>query len=130
MDTIKIATFNVNGIGTREAHLLEWLEKEQPDIACLQELKAVDQKFPALALRRVGYEAIHHGQQSWNGVAILAKGEKPREIRRVGVLGAGLMGAGIATAHARSGIPATMVDIDESRGLARSILRLRETIAR
>jgi exodeoxyribonuclease-3 len=82
MDTIKIATFNVNGIGTREAHLLEWLEKEQPDIACLQELKAVDQKFPALALRRVGYEAIHHGQQSWNGVAILAKGEKPREVRR------------------------------------------------
>jgi exodeoxyribonuclease-3 len=82
MDTLKIATFNVNGIGTREPHLLQWLEKEQPDIACLQELKAVDQKFPALALRRAGYEAISHGQQSWNGVAILAKGEKPREIRR------------------------------------------------
>lgn len=82
MDTLKIATFNVNGIGTREAHLVEWLEREQPDVACLQELKAIDQKFPALALRRVGYEAIWHGQQSWNGVAILAKGEKPREVRR------------------------------------------------
>ena len=82
METLKIATFNVNGIGTREPHLLQWLEKEQPDVACLQELKAIDQKFPALALRRAGYEAIHHGQQSWNGVAILAKGEKPREIRR------------------------------------------------
>jgi exodeoxyribonuclease-3 len=82
MDALKIATFNVNGIGTREAYLLDWLSKEQPDIACLQELKAIDQKFPALALRRIGYESIWHGQQSWNGVAILARGEKPREVRR------------------------------------------------
>jgi exodeoxyribonuclease-3 len=82
MGTLKIATFNVNGIGTRERHLLEWLEKESPDVACLQELKAVDQKFPAKALRDIGYGAIWHGQQSWNGVAILAKGQKPIETRR------------------------------------------------
>lgn len=82
MATTKIATFNVNGIGTREKHLLEWLAKESPDIACLQELKAVDQKFPAKALRDIGYESIWHGQQSWNGVAILAKGVKPIETRR------------------------------------------------
>jgi exodeoxyribonuclease-3 len=82
MATLKIATFNVNGIGTREQHLLAWLRKESPDIACLQELKAVDQKFPAKALRDIGYESIWHGQQSWNGVAILARGVKPIETRR------------------------------------------------
>jgi exodeoxyribonuclease-3 len=82
MDTLRIATFNVNGIGTREGHLLQWLAKEQPDIACLQELKAVDTRFPAAALRRIGYESIWHGQQSWNGVAILCKGTKPVETRR------------------------------------------------
>jgi exodeoxyribonuclease-3 len=82
MGTLKIATFNVNGIGTREGHLLEWLAKESPDVACLQELKAIDTRFPAKALRDAGYEAIWQGQQSWNGVAILAKGAKPIETRR------------------------------------------------
>jgi exodeoxyribonuclease III len=82
MKTIKIATFNVNGIGTRLPHLLQWLEKEQPDVACLQELKAVDTKFPQLDLRNAGYGAIWHGQQSWNGVAILAKGAKPVQTHR------------------------------------------------
>jgi len=79
---VKIATFNVNGIGTRLAHLLLWLEKEQPDVACLQELKATDFAFPSRDIRAMGYEAIWHGQQSWNGVAILAKGDKPIETRR------------------------------------------------
>ncbi len=79
---MKIATFNVNGIRTREAHLLQWLEREQPDIACLQELKALDTAFPAAKLRKAGYGAIWHGQQSWNGVAILAKGDAPIETRR------------------------------------------------
>jgi exodeoxyribonuclease III len=79
---MKIATFNVNGIGTRLPHLLQWLEKEAPDVACLQELKAVDTKFPAAALRAAGYGAIWQGQQSWNGVAILAKDADPIEIRR------------------------------------------------
>ena len=82
MDTIKIATFNVNGIKTRLPHLLQWLEREQPDIACLQELKALDNAFPVLDLRAAGYEAIWHGQRSWNGVAILSRGEKPIEVRR------------------------------------------------
>ena len=79
---MKIATFNVNGISARLPRLLEWLEREQPDVACLQELKAPDAKFPALAIEQAGYGAIWHGQVSWNGVAILAKGETPREIRR------------------------------------------------
>jgi exodeoxyribonuclease III len=79
---MKIATFNVNGITARLPRLLEWLAKESPDIACLQELKAPDERFPALAVRAAGYEAVWHGQRSWNGVAILAKGAKPKEIRR------------------------------------------------
>ena len=82
MDTLKIATFNVNGIKTRLPHLLQWLEREQPDVACLQELKALDASFPVLDLRAVGYEAIWHGQRSWNGVAILSRGSRPVEVRR------------------------------------------------
>jgi exodeoxyribonuclease-3 len=82
MATLKIATFNVNGIKTRLPHLLLWLEKEQPDVACLQELKALDKEFPVLDIKRMGYEVIWHGQKSWNGVAILAKGVKPEETGR------------------------------------------------
>jgi exodeoxyribonuclease-3 len=83
MATLKIATDNVNGIKSRIGHLLQWLERESPDVACLQELKAVNEGFPLLDIRAAGYEAIWHGQKSWNGVAILAKGAKPAERRRV-----------------------------------------------
>jgi exodeoxyribonuclease III len=79
---MKIATYNVNGIGSRLPRLLEWLERESPDIACLQELKAPDQKFPLAAIRTAGYGAVWHGQLSFNGVAILAKGMDPVETRR------------------------------------------------
>ena len=79
---MKVATYNVNGIGARESNLLDWLQKESPDVACLQELKAPDNRFPAAALANIGYGAIWHGQISWNGVAILAKGVKPVETRR------------------------------------------------
>jgi exodeoxyribonuclease III len=79
---VKIATFNVNGIKTRLPNLLEWLERERPDVACLQELKALDTAFPEDALRGAGYEALWHGQRSWNGVAILARGTRPVEVRR------------------------------------------------
>ena len=79
---MKVATFNVNGIKTRLPNLLEWLEREQPDVACLQELKALDEAFPRDALLEAGYHAIWRGQRSWNGVAILARGVEPIEIRR------------------------------------------------
>ncbi|UHQ19290.1 exodeoxyribonuclease III [Lysobacter sp. KIS68-7] len=79
---LRIATFNVNGIRSRLPHLLQWLEREQPDIACLQELKAVDEKFPIAELRDVDYGASWHGQASWNGVAILSRGSDPIESRR------------------------------------------------
>src|SRR5690606_6637262 len=82
LSEMKIATFNVNGIASRLPRLLEWLEKESPDIACLQELKAPDEAFPILPIQALGYGAVWHGQRSWNGVAILAKNEQPTEIRR------------------------------------------------
>jgi exodeoxyribonuclease-3 len=79
---MKIATFNVNGINGRLQRVLEWLEESAPDVACLQELKTPDAKFPAQALRDAGYGVIWHGQASYNGVAILARGAEPIEIRR------------------------------------------------
>ena len=79
---MKIATFNVNGIRSRQANLLDWLAREQPDVACLQELKAPDEAFPIEAIHGAGYGAIWHGQKSWNGVAILARGAEPVESRR------------------------------------------------
>ncbi|WP_313512273.1 exodeoxyribonuclease III [Pseudomonas sp.] len=82
MSTLKIATFNINGIRSRLPILLEWLDRESPDIACLQELKAPDKGFPIDEIRAAGYGAIWQGQSSWNGVAILAKGMEPLEIRR------------------------------------------------
>jgi len=79
---VKIATFNVNGIRSRLANLLEWLEREKPDVVCLQELKATDEAFPLLAIRSAGYGAVWQGQKSFNGVAILARDANPVEIRR------------------------------------------------
>lgn len=82
MKTRKLATFNVNGIGTRLPHLLAWLEKERPDVVALQELKATDEAFPAAELEAAGYGAIWQGQRSWNGVALLARDSLPVESRR------------------------------------------------
>ena len=79
---MKIATFNVNGIGVRLPRLLEWLAESAPDIVCLQELKAADAAFPAAALREAGYGAVWHGQKGFNGVAVLARGTDPVERRR------------------------------------------------
>jgi exodeoxyribonuclease-3 len=79
---VKIATFNVNGINGRLPILLRWLAEAKPDAVCLQELKAPDERFPAAAIEDVGYGAIWHGQKSWNGVAILARGTVPVETRR------------------------------------------------
>ena len=79
---MKIATYNVNGINGRLPVLLRWLSEKTPDIVCLQELKAPQEKFPQAALRDAGYGAIWHGQKSWNGVAILARDTEPREVQR------------------------------------------------
>ena len=80
---MRIATYNVNGINGRLPVLLAWLEATRPDVVCLQELKAPDEKFPERALADAGYGAVWLGQKSWNGVAILARGSKPVERCRV-----------------------------------------------
>jgi len=92
---MRIATYNVNGVNGRLPVLLRWLGETRPDIVCLQELKAPDEKFPLAAIHEAGYGAVWHGQKSYNGVAVLARGAEPVEIRR------GLPVAGDADAQSR-----------------------------
>ncbi|MCW3127712.1 MAG: xthA [Bacteroidetes bacterium] len=79
---MKIATYNVNGVNGRLPVLLHWLAESKPDVACLQELKAPEEKFPLQAINDAGYHAIWHGQKSWNGVAILSRSKHIQEVRR------------------------------------------------
>lgn len=81
-NNMKIATYNVNGVNGRLSVLLRWLDETRPDIVCLQELKAPQEKFPIEAINAAGYNAIWHGQSRWNGVAILARGIEIKEIGR------------------------------------------------
>ena len=79
---MKIATYNVNGVNGRLPVLLRWLKETAPDIVCLQELKSPNEKFPEKAINTAGYQAIWHGQKSWNGVAILSRKHEIKEVRR------------------------------------------------
>ncbi|ESQ79411.1 exodeoxyribonuclease III [Asticcacaulis sp. YBE204] len=79
---MKIATFNINGINGRLDLLLRWLGEAEPDAVCLQELKSPNVKFPRRAVEAAGYGVVFHGQKSWNGVAILARGQEPIETHR------------------------------------------------
>ena len=74
---MKIATFNINNVNRRLPNLLAWIEEAAPDIVCLQELKAEQDRFPTDAIAKAGYGAVWCGQRSWNGVAILARGAEP-----------------------------------------------------
>jgi exodeoxyribonuclease-3 len=74
---MKIATFNINNIKRRLPSLLDWLREAEPDVVCLQELKATDAEFPIAAITDAGYQAVWRGQRTWNGVAILARGRAP-----------------------------------------------------
>ena len=80
---MRIATYNVNGVNGRLPVLLRWLKETTPDIVCLQELKAPQEKFPQQEIEDAGYRAIWHGQKSWNGVAILSRSIPLVEIARV-----------------------------------------------
>jgi exodeoxyribonuclease III len=80
---MKIATYNVNGVNGHLPVLLRWLGETSPDIVCLQELKAPQEKFPQQSISDAGYHALWHGQKSWNGVAILARSGIPQEVRKV-----------------------------------------------
>jgi exodeoxyribonuclease-3 len=83
---VKLTTFNVNGIRARLPRLLEWLEREKPEIVCLQELKCADESLPIADIEGAGYGAVWHGQKGFNGVAILARGDTP-QLRRTGLAG-------------------------------------------
>jgi exodeoxyribonuclease-3 len=74
---MKIATFNINNINRRLPNLLAWLKAAEPDVVCLQELKATARQFPRTAIADAGYGAVFVGQPAWNGVAILARGTEP-----------------------------------------------------
>ena len=79
---MRLATYNVNGVNGRLPVLLRWLAEAHPDVVCLQELKAPQERFPKSEIEKAGYGAIWHGQKSWNGVAILARDCEPIETRR------------------------------------------------
>jgi exodeoxyribonuclease III len=79
---VKIATYNINGINNRLPVLLRWLSEAKPDVVCLQELKATNGQFPIAAINAAGYQAIWHGQKSWNGVAILSRKLPIQELGR------------------------------------------------
>jgi len=78
--TMKIATFNANSIRARLEIILEWLQKEQPDVLCLQETKVPDKDFPQNAFEDIHYHPVFRGEKSYNGVAIVSK-EPPEDIR-------------------------------------------------
>ena len=83
---MKLVTFNINGIRARMPRLIEYLEREAPDIVCLQELKCADEALPIGEIEAAGYNAVWHGQKGFNGVAILSRGEAP-VLRQVGLPG-------------------------------------------
>ncbi len=79
---MRIATFNINNVNKRLPNLLDWLATAQPDVVCLQELKAEDRAFPLAAIKAAGYGAVWRGQRTWNGVAILSRSATPVITRR------------------------------------------------
>jgi exodeoxyribonuclease III len=83
---VKIASYNLNGIRARLPRLIEWLEREKPEIVCLQELKCADESLPIGDIEAAGYGAVWHGQKGFNGVALLARGDTPK-LRRTGLPG-------------------------------------------
>ena len=112
---MKIATFNINNVNKRLANLLQWLNESEPDIACLQELKAEDDAFPAEAIAKAGYSAVWRGQRSWNGVAILSRVGDPivtrtelpgdPEDRQARYIEAAVRGVLVASIYAPNGNP-------------------------
>jgi exodeoxyribonuclease-3 len=78
---MKVATWNINGVKARLDQLLTWLQSAKPDVVCLQEIKSLDEGFPASAVREIGYNVVVHGQKGFNGVAILSR-MPPEDVRR------------------------------------------------
>jgi exodeoxyribonuclease-3 len=122
----------------RLPRLLEWLEEAQPDVACLQEIKTGDATFPALAFEQAGYGAVWHGQRAHHGVAILARGRKPVELRRglpgdagdgaARYLEADVDGLRIASVYLPNGNPVPSPNFDYKQGWMQRLLAHGETL--
>jgi exodeoxyribonuclease III len=135
---VKVATFNVNGVKGRLPRLLEWLDETQPDVACLQEIKTGDATFPIAAIEKAGYGAVWHGQRSHHGVAILARGTRPVEVRR-GLPGddgdvasryleADVFGLRIASVYLPNGNPVPSPNFDYKQAWMERFIRYAETL--
>jgi exodeoxyribonuclease-3 len=83
---VRLATYNLNGIRARLPRLIEWLEREKPDVVCLQELKCADESLPVADVEAAGYRGVWHGQKGFNGVAVLARDQEPK-LRQTGLPG-------------------------------------------
>ncbi len=94
---MRIATWNINGLRARIDFVLRWLDERKPDVVGFQELKMADDKFPHDVFEAAGYQAVTHGQKSWNGVAILSR--KPVEVLQRGLPGQEEFGARLITAR-------------------------------
>ena len=100
---MKIATWNVNGLKARFDFMKLWLEARAPDVVGLQELKTTDDTFPHDELAALGYQAITHGQKSWNGVAVLSR--LPMEVLQIGLPGQEAFGARLLTVRVAADVP-------------------------
>jgi len=133
---MKIATWNVNSIRARLERALAWLARQQPDIVCLQELKCVDDAFPADALRQAGYHSAVHGQKTYNGVAVLSRAE-PAHVEvglsddiddpQARLIGAEVAGVRVLSAYVPNG---AVVGSDKYAYKLEWLLRLREHLDR
>jgi exodeoxyribonuclease-3 len=79
LNKIKVATYNANSIRTRMGLILDWLDRESPDILCVQETKVQDKDFPAEPIQEAGYQVVFKGQKAYAGVAIISRDE-PQEV--------------------------------------------------
>src|ERR1700746_3496667 len=132
---LKIATFNINNINKRLHNLTAWLAREQPDIVCLQELKAEQRAFPASALGDLGYRGVWLGERSWNGVAILARDCNPvltrsslpgnPQDRQARYIEAAVNGVLITSIYLPNGNPQTRSEVRLQIGLVRTFNRAR-----
>lgn len=111
---LRVATWNVNGLRARQDFLLRWLQEREPDVVGLQELKMLDEQFPAEVFRDAGYHAATHGQKAWNGVAILSR-ERPA-VTQVGLPGQEDFGARLLTAEV-GGLSFTTVYVPNGKTL-------------
>ena len=109
--TFRLATWNVNSLKVRLAHLLDWLGKAKPDVACLQETKTEDKSFPLAEIEAAGYRVIYSGQKTYNGVAILSRAPLSAESRGISdfaddpkrVIAASVQGVSVICLYAPNG---------------------------